>query len=149
MCYWLRIVKENCMKVSYNCDVDKFITATCENPEVIRTIMQLRVEFLNIPNYNNFYFSENGDRKDNIQFLVEANGNYAYLQYIDGDYQYQSLNDGNNLEIDSETDILPFAHVSYSNAYFVTIETAIKAAIEFCKTKTRPTNVQWEPVQQE
>jgi len=111
--------------------------------------MQQRVDFLGIPNYNNFYFSENGNNDDIVQFWVEANGNYAYLYYINGDFLYQSLNDGNELNPDGETLIIPFDPVSLSNAYFVTIGTAINAAIEFCETKTRPANVQWEPMQEE
>ena len=38
--------------------------------------------------------------------------------------------------------------VSHSDEYFGKIETATLAAIEFCDTKTRPTNVQWEPMQE-
>ena len=109
----------------------------------------MRVDFRDISNYNNFYFSENGDNDDEIQLWVEANGDYAYLFYINGDCQYQSLNDGNDLDPNGETCIVPGDLVSHSNEYFVNIETAILAAIEFCETKTRPTNVQWEPMQEE
>ena len=137
------------MKISYYYNTDKFSTVLCGSPEEIRSIMQVRVDFLNISNYNNFYFSENGDKDDSVQFWVEANGNYAYLYYIDGDYQYQSLNDDKNLDPYGETAIIPGDPVYLSNTYFVTIETAINAAIEFCETKSRPTNLIWDPMQEE
>ena len=144
-----RVRRSGVLKVSYNCDIDKYTTATCGNPEEIEAIMRSRVDFADIPNYNNFYFSENGDNDDDIQFWVEANGDYAYLYYINGDSQYQSLNDGNDLDPKGGTDIIPGGLVSQSNVCFVAIETAINAAIEFCETKTRPTNVRWEPMQEE
>ena len=136
------------MKVSYHNEAGKYTTAACTDPEAIRMIMHSRVDFTNISNYNTFYFSEN-EHNEEIQFWVEANGNYAYLFFIDGDCQYQSLNDGNTLDPNGVTAIIPSDPVHHRNVYFVTIETAIDAAIEFCETKTRPTNVQWEPMQEE
>lgn len=130
------------MKVNYNQNINKYTTVTCENSKKIRAIMQLHVDFANISNYNNFYFSENGDNEDYIQFWVEVNGNYAYLYYINGDHQDQLLNDGNDLDPESVTKIISSDPVSHSNVYFVTIETAIDAAIESFETKTRPTKVQ-------
>lgn len=137
------------MKVRYH-DVDTSKTVECGNPEEISAVLKLRCDFGNVcDNYNYFYLSENGDREDPVQLWVEANGNYAYLFYIDNKYQWQSLNDNNDLDPNEETPLIPFDPILFSNRYFVTIETAIEAVSEFCLTKTRPTNIRWEALQEE
>ena len=137
------------LKVSYNYEIDKYKTISCGNADEIRAIMQLRIDFSNIPNYNNFYFSESGSNDDHTQLWIEANGGYAYLYFIDGDKQWQSLNDQNDLDPNGETLIIPGDPVSFSNAYFVTIEAAISSAIEFCETAAKPVNIQWEAMFEE
>ncbi len=105
------------MKVSHNDAIDKYITVPCEHAKEIRAIMQSRIDFPHISDYNNFYFSENGENDDNPQFWVEANGDYTYLYYINGAYQYQSRNDGNGLDPNGVTTIIPYDPVSHSNSY--------------------------------
>ena len=39
---------------------------------------------------------------------------------------------------------MPYDPIDWDNRYFVTAETAIKAAFEFIQTNTRPSCVQWE-----
>ena len=137
------------MKVEYY-NGQKSQNEECESFKKIRNIMKLRFDLGNgCSNYNYFYFSEHGSKDDEVQLWIEANEEYAYLYYINKDEQWQSLNDNNDLNPNGETIIIPYNPVSFSNTYFVTIESAINAAIEFCTTKNKPTNIQWEAMQEE
>jgi len=140
---------EDLLKISYY-DGAKSQTKECENPEKIRNIMKLRFDLGNgCSEYNYFYFSENGSGDDQMQLMIEANKSYAYLFFTNKDGLWQSLNDNNGLDLSGETTIIPEDPVSHSNAYFVTIEAAINSAIEFCKTKNKPTNIRWESMFEE
>ena len=136
------------MKMQYY-DGCKENSADCGSPEVIREIMRLRFDMgYGCSSYNYFYFSENGENDDEQQFWIDVNNDYAFLYYIDGELQWQALNDDNELDPKGESFIIPMTP-AIDNIYLVTMEAAVKAAIEFCATKSRPTNIQWEALQEE